>query len=103
MLKGKSKKLRFVLIAVICGSIPACSAYLHYNDLIEVDFLSSTLNFENVDLEDILWVDQQDPLIVCGLDGLLTLFPAEKDTLHQGYDVVSLESVTSEKISVLRC
>ena len=104
MLEKKFKKLRFFLIVVICASIPAFSAYLHYNDLIEADFLSSTLNFENADLEDALWVDPQDPLMVCGLDVLPILFFPEKDIFHQAYyDVFSPESVTSEKTSVLRC
>ncbi len=104
MLKSKSRKLRFLLTVLICLSIPAFSAYLHYNDLIEADFLSPTLNFENADLEDALWVEPQDPLMVCGLDVLPTLFFSEKDIFHQAYDdFVSPESVTSEKTSVLRC
>ncbi len=103
MLKGKSKRLRLFLIAVICLSIPAFSAYLHYNDLIEADFLSHTLTFENADLGDTLWVEQPDPLLVCGVDGLPTLFPAGKDIFHQGEDIVSSESVTSERTSILRC
>ncbi len=102
MLRGKSK-LRLFLIAVICLSVPAFSAYLHYNDLIEADFLSHTLTFENADLGDTLWVEQPDPLMVCGLDGLSTLFPAEEDIFHQEDDLVSPESVTSERTSVLRC
>ncbi len=103
MLKGKSKKLRFFLIAVICVSIPAFSVCLHYNDLIEADFLSRTLTFENADLGDALWVEQPDPLMVCGFDDLPTLFPPGKDIFHQEHDVVSPESIASERTSILRC
>ena len=102
MLKGKSKKLRLSLAVVICLSLPVFSAYLHYNNLMEADFLSSTLNFENADLEDALWVEQQDPLMVCGLDSLSTLFFSDKN-VHPLHLVSFQKSSSFQKTFVLRC
>jgi hypothetical protein len=102
MLKGKSKKLRLSLAVVICLSLPVLSAYLHYNNLMEVDFLSSTLNFENADLEDALWVEQQDPFMVCGLDNLSTLFFSDKN-FHPLHLVSFQKSSSFQKTFVLRC
>jgi len=102
MLKGKFKKLRFSLAVVICLSIPALSAYLHYNNLMETDFLSSTLNFENFDQEDVSLAEQQHSLVVIGLDSFSTLFFPDKN-VHPFHSVSFQKSSSFLKTFVLRC
>ena len=102
MLKNIYKKFWLSLVVVICLSILGLPAYLHYNNLMEIDFLSPP-NFENIDQEDSLWAEQQDPLMVCGLDSLSTPFSPEKNISNLVHYIPSQESTTSENTPILRC
>jgi hypothetical protein len=48
----------FLLVIAICSLLAVCPAYLQYNDLIEIDFLSPHPSFENLDQENSLADDQ---------------------------------------------
>ena len=102
MLKSISKRFQLCLVVIVCLFIPGLSAYLHYNNLMEIDFLSSS-NFENLDPETALWAEQQDPSMACGLDRLSTLFPPEENTSNRVDSIPSQESTRSKNTPVLRC
>ncbi len=48
----------FLLVFAICLLLGVCPAYLQYNDLTEIDFLSPHPSFENPDQENLLSDDQ---------------------------------------------
>jgi len=102
MLKNISKEFWFSLVMVICLSTPGLSVYLHYNNVMEIDFASSS-NFENIDLEDALWVEQQDPLKVCGPNSLSNLFFPDNGISNPVHYVPIQESTTFENTPILRC
>jgi hypothetical protein len=58
-MKNKPEKLYAFLAILILFLLIVCPAYSHYNELIEIDFLSSHSSFENPDLEGLL-ADKQN-------------------------------------------
>jgi hypothetical protein len=57
-MKGRSKRSEFPLAIALCLLLAVCPAILLYSDLVEIDFLSPDLSFENLDQENSL-VDGQ--------------------------------------------
>jgi hypothetical protein len=57
-MKGRVRSLQPLLAIAICFLLVVCPVYLLYNDLVEIDFLSPDLSFENLDQENSL-VDGQ--------------------------------------------
>jgi len=50
-MKNKRERIYSFLAILISFLLIACSVYAHYDELIEIDFLSSHPSFENPDLE----------------------------------------------------
>ncbi len=58
-MESRLKKAQpFLLVLAICLLLALCPAYLQYNDLTEIDFLSPHPSFENPDQENLLSDDQ---------------------------------------------
>jgi len=80
----------------------ACPAYLHYNELIEIDFLSSSPVLENLDLSN-LATDKQSKIKIFGFLSssaicLLALAWIEHSS-HLSFQVFSLH----QSNTLLRC
>jgi hypothetical protein len=57
-MKGRFRISQAPLVIAICFLLVVCPAFLLYNDLVQIDFLSPDLSFENLDQENSL-VDGQ--------------------------------------------
>jgi hypothetical protein len=57
-MKRRSRSPQALLVIAICFLLVVCPAYLLYNDVVEIDFLSPDPSFENLDQENSL-VDGQ--------------------------------------------
>jgi len=102
MKKRRFKKIQFFLIVTISLSITVFPAYLHYYNLVEADFLSPTLSFENPDQENFPII-HLTKLKASGLSGfpaglLQETFLCEQIT-HLAFQTQSL----CQKTPILRC
>jgi hypothetical protein len=58
-MKNRPEKIYFFLAILLSFLLIACSVYAHYDELIEIDLLSSHPTFENPDLEGLV-ADKQN-------------------------------------------
>ncbi len=101
-MKSTAKKFRGPLAAFISLFLVFCPAYLQYNDLIEIDFLSPGPSFENSDSEN-LTADQHYKfnlgLPVFSPDTIFADCSPLGEPLQLGFPILSLV----QPIFVLRC
>jgi len=57
-MKNGLKRIQPLLVIVISSLLVICPAYLQYNDLMEIDFLSLIPGFENPDSDNLLAYEQ---------------------------------------------
>jgi len=102
MKKRRFKKIQFFLIVAISLSITVFSACLHYYNLVEADFLSPTLGFENPDQEN-LPIIHLTKLKASGLSG----FPAgilQQTLLFEQITHLAFQTQPlCQKTPILRC
>ena len=102
-MKSRPRKTQSLLLVMgICSLLAVCPAYLQYNDLIEIDFLSPHPSFENLDQENSL-ADDQSKIKVFVLNPspeifLLGIFFSEPFPRFS-YQIFSLDQPTT----ILRC
>jgi hypothetical protein len=102
-MKSRLRKSQpFLLVSAICFLLAVCPAYLQYNDLTEIDFLSPYPSFENLDQENSL-ADEQSKTKVFVLNPspeifLLGIFFREQ-LPRLSYQIFSLGQATA----ILRC
>jgi hypothetical protein len=101
-MKNKPEKLFTFLAIFIASLLMACSVYSHYNELIEIDSLSTHSSFENPDPEGLLADKQNKAKSLTQSSSLLfcfsSFFRMEPLPLFS-----SPIPSTVESISVLRC
>ncbi len=92
----------FLLVIAICFLLAVCPAYLQYNDLTEIDFLSPQPSFENPDQENLL-TDEQSKIKIFVLNSspgisLLGIFLREQIP-NVAFQIFSIDRPTA----ILRC
>jgi hypothetical protein len=102
MKSRRRKSQPFLLVTAICFLLAVCPAYLQYNDLTEIDFLSPHPSFENLDQENSL-ADDQSKIEVFVLNAspeiiLLGIFFGEQ-IARLSFQIFSLDHPTA----ILRC
>jgi hypothetical protein len=97
-----SERIQAFVVIVIASFLIIYPAYFQYNELIEIDFLSPSPNFENLDQENFLGDEQnRTKIFVIGFSPEIYLFgffcPGQLPRLS--YEIISLD----HPISILRC
>jgi hypothetical protein len=101
-MKNKLKKLTSTLAIGMAFLLIACSAYSYYDEIIEIDFLSSHSSFENPDMEGLLadkqnktkiFIQSSSPVISFSSSSCIEQFPLSS----------SLNLFPQGAISILRC
>ena len=73
-MKNRQKRIQSSLAIIISFLIVLCPAYLQYNDLIEIDFLSLIPSFENPDPDNLLSDEQnKTKIFVSSLSPVISL------------------------------
>jgi hypothetical protein len=106
MLRGmKNPKSLFALIISLC--VPIVSGYLLYCDVTDDGPLSSDVQYENADIDDLFLVrDCKDQLKFSGSiesNALFPLFLLETNAIEQVFPLCSLPFCLEQKNLVLRC
>jgi hypothetical protein len=102
MKKRRFKKTQSFLIITISLSIAVFPACLHYYNLVEADFLSPTLSFENPDQEN-LPIIHLTKLKASGLSGFPAGFLQETFLCEQITCLAFQTQSLCQKTPVLRC
>jgi hypothetical protein len=101
-MKIRFKSIRPFLAVYISLLFLLCPAYLQYDDLTEIDFLSSQPSFENFDLDNLIADKNTKTKVHVSISSLLISpldFSSFGQSLHLSADVFSLV----QPILVLRC
>jgi hypothetical protein len=102
IVKGSLQGIRFFLVILIVGCIPAFSAYFCYCSLVETDFSSSGPSLENPDQENLL-TDYQHKSKASGLPGFPNLSLLRGHHLEQDHPIFLTTPSLYQKDSILRC
>jgi hypothetical protein len=90
------------MVFAACFLLAVCPAYLQYNDVTEIDFLSPHPSFENPDQENLL-TDEQSRTKIAALNfspeiSLFAILPSEPIPIAS-FQIISLELPAT----ILRC
>jgi hypothetical protein len=91
-----------LLVIGILLVIPVISTYLDCCHLVEVDFFSLDLSFENPD-EEVLLMDQQNESKAVVFSALSTLFPREIILVEQSPSFPYIMCFLDQKTFIVRC
>jgi len=101
-MKSRPRKLQPLLVITLCSLLAVCPAYLQYNDLIEIDYLSPHPSFENFDQENSL-ADEQNKTQIFVLNSSPEIFLIgiffRKPLPPRSFQISSLDHLTA----ILRC
>ena len=100
-MKNRPGRIQPFLVIMISFLLVIWPAYLQYNDLIEIDFLSPNLTFENLDPDNLL-SDKQDKAISLLTFSLAISFLGFFRTKHLSSPAFRIFAA-DQRISILRC
>ena len=96
------KWIQIFLVIAISLAIPVLSAYFRYSTLVEADFLSSSLSFENADQENLSF-DYHNKSKVLGSVGFPLGFLPETNLFGQIFNFSFQKHSSDQKNLILRC
>ena len=96
------KWIRIFLIIAISFAISVLLAYFYYSTLVEADFLSSSLSFENADQENLSF-DYRNKSKVVGSIGFSPRFLPETNLFGQIFNFFFQKHTPDQKNLILRC
>jgi len=101
-MKRKFKRIQIFLVVAISFSIPVFLAYSHYVTLVEADFLSPDLNFENPDQENLSF-DYHNKSKVLGSASFHAVSLLETILFEQAFRFSLKTHSLDQKTLILRC